>query len=762
METYEAFLSTKQVRAEEVGFELDPALISDMLFPFQQSIVLWALRRGRAAIFADCGLGKTPIQLEWANHVYACTGRAVLILAPLAVGEQTRREGAKFGIPVTHCRTGEDVREGINVTNYERLHHFDPAGFGAIVIDESSILKAYDGKTRRAITEFAETIPYRLACTATPAPNDYTELCNHAEFLGVMNENEVKALFFTQDGNSTTSWRLKGHARKEFWRWLSTWAVAARSPADLGFDDDGFDLPPLNLEELEIDAEWRPDGYLFATQAQTLQEQRQARRDTLGERVAACAAMVNADAETRRPWLVWCDLNAESEALAAAIPDAVEVRGSDSAEDKEAKLMAFTDGEARVLVTKPSIAGFGMNWQHCADVAFVGLSHSYEAFYQAVRRCWRFGQTQPVTAHLITSTAEGRVLANVKRKEAQAREMMDQIVKHMTLDGEGLNAKNGRQEMKYRRDVAEGDLWTAYLGDCVDVAEELEPDSVGLSVFSPPFPGMYVYTNSVRDMGNVTSIEEMIEQFRFLSRPLLRATMPGRSCAVHLTQINAKKGVDGYIGLKDFRGATIRMMEEEGWIYYGEVAIDKNPQVKAIRTKDSGLQFKSLATDSARMHMAMADYILQFRKPGDNPEPIRAGVSAKYKNLDGWISQEEWIRWARPVWYAQDWAPDGDGIAETDTLNVHQARETDDERHLAPLQLGVIERCVKLWSAPGDLIFSPFMGIGSEGYVAVRLGRRFVGSELKEGYWKHAIRNLQRADAESQQGTLFAPVTEAA
>jgi hypothetical protein len=336
---------------------------------------------------------------------------------------------------------------------------------------------------------------------------------------------------------------------------------------------------------------------------------------------------------------------------------------------------------------------------------------------------------------------------------------MDQIVMHMGEAGHSLNGRLSREEMDYARtvetgpDTANGPLWTAHLADCVEVAHELEPDSIGLSVFSPPFPGMYVYTNSRRDMGNVTDIAQMIEHFRFLSEPLLRATMPGRTCAVHLTQINAKKGVDGYIGLKDFRGATIAMMEEVGWIYYGEVAIDKNPQVKAIRTKDRGLLFKTLATDSAHMHMAMADYVLQFRKPGDNPSPIPAGISAKYGNEDGWITAEEWVRWARPIWYAADWA---------DVLNVQQARETDDERHLAPLQLGVIERAVKLWSAPGELVFSPFMGIGSEGYIAVKLGRRFVGSELKPGYWQHAVRNLKRANAERAQGTLFGSVPEAA
>ena len=290
-----------------------------------------------------------------------------------------------------------------------------------------------------------------------------------------------------------------------------------------------------------------------------------------------------------------------------------------------------------------------------------------------------------------------------------------------------------------------------YHGDSCEVIKGIPTGSVGLSVFSPPFPGMYAYTNSPRDMGNVKDIGEMLDHFRFLVGPekLLRVTMPGRSCVLHLTQSVAFKQVDGFIGLRDFRGRIISLMEEAGWIYYGEVCIDKNPQVKAIRTKDRGLLFKTLAQDSAHMHMALADYILQFRKPGDNPRPIPSGLSVKYGNDAGWITQEEWIEWAAPVWYRADAGIPG-GIRETDVLNVRQARETDDERHLAPLQLGVIERAVKLWSAPGDLVLDPFNGIGSTGYMALQLGREYVGFELKRSYWESAQENLAAATAQQR------------
>lgn len=745
---YSSFLASKRELAVPVGFEC--AKVSDRLFPFQRDIVRWACARGRAAIFADCGLGKTPMQLEWASQVHRHTGRRVLILAPLAVSSQTQREGAKFGIEVTICRSSDDVRDGINVTNYERLHLFDPSQFGGIVLDESSILKGFDGSMRKAITDFARAIHYRLACTATPAPNDLIEITNHAEFLDVMSGKEILALFFKQDGNTTHAWRLKGHARDDFWRWMASWSVALRKPSDLGYDDDAFTLPPLEMHE-EVVAAKPVAGELFATHATSLADVRAAQRESLSERVERCAALVNASAD---PWIVWCNLNVEADALVRAIPGAVNVQGSDSAEDKESALLDFVAGKVRVLVSKPTICGFGMNFQHCANVAFVGLSYSYEQFYQAIRRCWRFGQTKPVHAHIVIAENEGAVKQAIERKEKQSMEMMQEIVERMA----GLQLEGQKRDvMEYREDIETGTDWELRLGDVVKRIRELPDDSVGLTVTSPPFPGMYAYTNSPHDIGNVKSLGEAIEHLRFLIPELLRVTMPGRSCCLHLTQAVAFKGTDGYIGVKDFRGAMIRAMEDAGWVYYGEVAIDKDPQIKAIRTKDRGLLFKSLATESAHMHMALADYLLQFRKPGENPKPIRAGISEKYGNPDGWITAEEWIEWAAPVWYRARPEYPG-GIRETDVLQVAAARDDNDEKHLCPLQLGVIERAVKLWSAPGDLVIDPFNGIGSTGYVALKLNRRYAGFELKESYWRVALKNLERAVNEREQRDLFSGV----
>lgn len=747
---YQDFIARKRIRVEPIGKEVGAEELGANLFPFQRDLVQWALRKGRAALFADTGLGKTLMLLTWAHHA----AETSLVLAPLAVAAQIGREGAKFGIPVQVCRTQADVMPGrVNVTNYDRLHHFTPDAFGAIVLDESSILKNYSSSTRQALTEFAATIPFRLACTATPAPNDLFELTNHAEFLGVMTGNEVRALFFISDGNTTHDWRLKGHAKRGFYEWMASWAAAVRKPSDLGHADDGYDLPPLNFHPITVDSDHAKLGALFALDSLTLEQRRQARKDSIVARVGKVAELANASAE---PWIIWCDLNEESQRLVKAIPGAVEVTGSDTPEFKEQAMLDFSEGRIRVLVTKPSIAGFGLNWQHCAKVAFVGLSDSYEQLYQAVRRCWRFGQTRPVDCYLVASEAEGVVRANIARKEAQAKEMMENLKDAMSTEFQSIE-KVGRDEADYREDTVKGQRFTMMLGDSVKRIDELESDSVGLCVHSPPFPGLYAYSNSERDLGNTRDIDDFVEHYRYLMGrdKLMRVMKPGRICAIHLMQLTAMKSRDGFIGLKDYRGAVTRMMVEEGWIFHGEVTIEKNPQVQATRNKERGLLFKSLATDASVMRMALADYLILFRKPGENTEPIKAGVSEKYGNPQGWITEEEWIEWASPIWYRQRPGMPG-GISEGDVLNnFRHGREEDDEKHLCPLQLGVIERAVKLWSNPGDLVFSPFGGIGSEGYVALKHGRRATLCELKPSYFEVALKNLKAAEFATSQATLF-------
>lgn len=426
---YESFLARKRIVAPTAGIE--PAGdINPQLFDFQRDVVRWALRKGRAAIWADCGLGKSPMALEWSRHVAGVTGGRVLILTPLAVAAQFVREGEKFGVSVTHARDDDELSDGISVTNYERMHKFDMSQFSGVVLDESSILKDFTSKTRCAIIDGFRETPYRLACTATPAPNDFVELGNHAEFLGVMSRTEMLSMFFVHDGETTQEWRLKGHAKADFWRWLASWAVAIKHPADLGYSAVGYDLPELRAHDIVVESSADPpQGMLFAQEARTLGEQRGARKGSLAERVAAAAAIANA--EPSEPWLIWCDLNDESKALTDALADAVEVKGSDAPEHKEQAIHGFGAGSVRVLVSKPSIAGWGVNWQHCARVIFVGLSHSFEAYYQAIRRTWRFGQTRPVECYIVTSSLEGAVAKNLRRKQDDAETLQRGLSEHM-------------------------------------------------------------------------------------------------------------------------------------------------------------------------------------------------------------------------------------------------------------------------------------------------------------------------------------------
>ena len=420
---YAALIARKLAHVPPSGIASGFSL-PESLFKHQAALTGWALRRGRAAIFADTGLGKSRMQLSWADAVLRHTGRPVLILAPLAVAQQTAAEGAELGLRVEVCRDGADVGPGLNITNYDRMHRFDPSIFGGVVLDESSIIKHHDARTFSTLTDAFRATPFRLCATATPAPNDWTELGTHAEFLGICKRQEMLAEFFTHDGGDTSVWRLKGHARHIFWRWVCSWGALIRRPSDLGFDDGLYALPPLHMHEHTVGTEMPTNGMLFSSEAQTLTERRDARRMSLADRVADCASIVNADAE---PWVVWCDLNAEGDALRAAIPGAVEIRGADDADAKEQRLRDFAEGRIRVLISKPSICGFGLNWQHCARMAFVGVTDSFEAYYQAVRRSWRFGQKRDVHVHVFASSAEGAVVANLRRKERDAIAMAESL-----------------------------------------------------------------------------------------------------------------------------------------------------------------------------------------------------------------------------------------------------------------------------------------------------------------------------------------------
>jgi hypothetical protein len=432
---YNEYLASKFQRHIACGFDAEP---STDLFPFQRDLVKWALRRGRCAIFASTGLGKSRMQLTWAHHVAEHSGRPVLVIAPLAVARQTVGEGAKVGIDVTLCREASDVRPGVNVTNYDRLHLFDGSVFGGVVCDESSIIKHSGSKTRAILMEMFGRTPYRLCCTATPSPNDYMELGTHAEFLGVCTQQEMLAEFFVHDGGETQKWRLKGHARKEFWKFIASWGALVRSPEDLGYDGSAYELPPLTVTNHTIAADEesvRASGLLFAQPAATLMERRSARRGSVSARVEECAALVNA---TDEAFIVWCDLNDESTALTRSIRGAVEVTGSMTSDEKESAIARFLSGDARVLVSKSSICGWGLNMQHCHRMAFVGVTDSWEAYHQSVKRIHRFGQTRPCFVDIFASELEGNVIANLARKQRDADIMADELSREA---GESVRAE---------------------------------------------------------------------------------------------------------------------------------------------------------------------------------------------------------------------------------------------------------------------------------------------------------------------------------
>lgn len=415
---YEKFISDKLGIVSSAG--IDTPLRDYALFPHQRDLTQWALRRGRAAIFADTGLGKMRMAIAWADTVVTHSGQPVIILCPLAVAQQFVAEGVLMGIEVTHIREPQDVRQGINITNYDRMHKFDMSIFGGVALDESSIIKSHASKTLALLMEQFRSTPYKLCCTATPSPNDWTELGTHAEFLGVRSRSEMLAEFFVHDGGDTSVWRLKGHARSVFWRWVASWGAMIRSPADLGHDASAYELPPMMVHHHTVEIDHNPAHGLFAREARTLSERREARRDSMAARVRACADLVNASAD---PWIVWCDLNDEGDLLERSIPGSVQVAGADDNDIKESRMVGFSTGIHRVLISKHKICGWGMNWQHCANQAFVGVNDSYEGFYQAVRRSWRFGQNRPVNIHVFASNQDGAVVANIRRKQAAYGEM---------------------------------------------------------------------------------------------------------------------------------------------------------------------------------------------------------------------------------------------------------------------------------------------------------------------------------------------------
>ena len=725
---YKEFLESKIKNHVFSGFDIDESQLNLSMFPFQKFIVKRALKSGKYAIFADCGLGKTLMQLEWANQVNRKINKPVLILAPLAVAGQTIKEGLKFHVDV--CRY-DGSQSPIQISNYEQLENIDTSIFGGIVLDESSILKNFEGATKKLILDLFSKTPYKLACTATPIPNDPMELGNHSEFLDVMSRNEMLAMYFVHDGGETAKWRLKGHAVKMFYQFIVTWAIMLNKPQDIGFVMDGYNLPSLNLIENQIVTDKRDNGRLFNDAIISATNFNQELRLTRKQRLDEVVRIVNSKPDEN--FIIWIKQNEEGEQLRRMIPNSVEVRGSDSNEYKEKHLLGFANNEFRILITKTKIASFGMNYQNCRNQIFASLDFSFEGLYQAIRRSYRFGQKNEVNIYLITTDTMSNVNQAIDNKQKQFEIMQDEMSKAINQNLKG----NIMSEAIFDIEEEKNEWYQIKRGDCVQLIPEIPNESIGLSVFSPPFADLYTYSSHVEDMGNSKDYQEFLLQFGFLIKELHRVMMSGRNVCVHCMDLPIQKGKHGFIGLRDFSGLLLKAFEDAGFVYASRVTIWKDPVIEMQRTKALGLLHKQVKKDSTMSRVGIPDYVMIFRKDGERSNPV----------TNTSIPVDLWQKYASPVWMDIDYGNTLQGF--------RNGREENDEKHICPLQLDTIERLIHLYSNKGDTVFTPFMGIGSEVYQAVKMERKGIGFELKESYFDLAKSNLKHAIIAKSQLSLI-------
>jgi hypothetical protein len=726
MITYKDFLQQKQKRHIESGFSVEDADLNPALFDFQKFIVKRALKAGKYAIWADCGLGKTLMQLEWARHVSDFTDLPVLILTPLAVSGQTIKEGIKFGIDVKRYDCMKV--KGICVTNYEQLDNINPDDFGGVVLDESSILKNFEGQTKKQIIDGFKNTPYKLACTATPSPNDPMEIGNHSEFLDVMSRSEMLAMYFVHDGGETAKWRIKGHAQKLFYQWVGTWAIMLSKPHDIGFDAGGYDLPNLNLIEKQVKSPTRENGSLFNDAIVSATNFNSELRLTRVERLDQVAEIVNNSDEN---FIIWIKQNEEGDALRRMIPGAIEVRGSDAPEQKEKMLLGFGESKFRVLITKTKIAQFGLNYQNCRNQVFASLDFSFEGLYQAIRRSYRFGQKNEVNIYMVTTDTMSNVIQSIQNKQNQFEIMQNEMTAAVNNNLQGNTMTQG----EYDTEREKTEWYDVRRGDCVELIKDVPDESVGFSIFSPPFSDLYTYSSHVEDMGNSKDYNEFLIAFRFLVKELYRVVMSGRNVAVHCMDLPIQKGKEGFIGLRDFSGMIRDAFESEGFIYHSRVTIWKDPVVEMQRTKALGLLHKQVKKDSTMSRVGIPDYLLIFRKDGERENPVQCNIPV-----------DLWQKYASPVWMDIDYG---------DTLQHRSARDEKDEKHICPLQLPTIERAIHLYTNEGDTVLTPFGGIGSEGYQAIKMNRKAIVFELKESYFQQSKKNLAAAVAMKTQLSIF-------
>lgn len=734
LQEYNAFLEQKKQTRIESGFTIEESELNPMLFPFQKYCVKRALQAGKFALFEDCGLGKSPQQLEWAQKVIEHINMPVLILAPLAVVSQTIKEGDKFGYVVTEIDDNENKfftpqSNGIYITNYENMENVNTKAFGGVVLDESSILKNFLGKTRQKVIDGFRNTPYKLACTATPSPNDTTEICNHAEFLDVMSRNEMLAMYFVHDGGSTSDWRLKGHATQAFWDFVSTWAVMLNKPSDICFSNDGYELPPLNVIEEIVETPKRDNGMLFNSTAVNATDFHKELRETYEIRLNRVVEIVNAHPDEN--FIIWIGHDDEGKYLRNLLPDAIEVKGSDNKQYKKEKLLGFGRGEFRLLITKLKIAQFGLNYQNCHNQIYASLDFSFESTYQGIRRSYRFGQTEQVNIYLITTDTMQNVKDSFEKKQKAFKDMQSAMTEATNRNIKNqISLRKMETTKQYKTDKCD-----IRLGDCVQLIQNVPDNSIGFCIFSPPFAELYTYSDKLEDMGNSKDYNEFFKAFKFLVKELYRVMWDGRNVAVHCMDLPIQKGKEGYIGLRDFSGMILKCFEEVGFVYHSRVTIWKNPVTEMQRTKALGLLHKQVKKDASMSRVGIPDYLMVFRKDGEHQHPIHCDISV-----------DTWQKWASPVWMDIDYG---------NTLNAQSGRDSNDEKHICPLQLDTIERAICLWSNEGDTVLTPFLGIGSEVYEAIKLKRYGIGFELKDSYFAESVKNCKAIEFEINQKTLF-------
>lgn len=753
---YHKFLGQKL--RPEIPSGIDPKEMPSCLFEWQEIVARLALRRGRFALFEDCGLGKTLQQIAWAWKVVEHTNKPVIIISPLGVSYQTVREGDKFDLPVLRINHHSEVRSPmVYVMNYEKVRrHLKPDFFAGVVLDESSILKDVGGKLRKWLTDAFVNTPYKLSCTATPSPNDLVELGNQCEFLGIMKRSEMLSTFFINDQkvrDAGSKWRLKGHATESFYDWLATWCIYMRKPSDVGYPDDGYILPEHRFNT--IVTQFQNNTELVQMPVKGIRDLQRLRQASVQAR--GLTLLENIDQEKLN--ITWCDLNPESDHLAKIFPDAVEVKGSQKPQYKEEMLLAFADGEISHLITKRKIAGHGMHFAVCHRQQFFGLDHSAEIFYQAYRRLVRYGQKEEVNTDIYVTDRDDHIVSVVMNKLRKAEIAAGHVVKRMgkTMQEELHHESHQIPESPLIKQS--GSNWDFFFGDSCELIKQQEDNSVHFQIMSPPFPELYTYSDSPRDIGN-SDWQTFWDHWNFMIPEMLRVALPGRLCSIHCMEIPIKKQEYGYIGLRDFPGEIIRAFVNAGWIFFDRRTIWKDPIVENARSHSMG--HGNLLKDSTKSRTGLCDYMLTFLKPGENKIPVlqddrnfpvlqwQKWASGAYTQREAHGHEIEWLKeppdWMRSlVWY---------DIRQSETLQKDSAREERDEKHICPLQLTAIRRFILMYSNPGELVASWFGGIGSEGYVAVKEGRRALLCELKKSYWQQGIKNLEAAENFAAQTSL--------